>query len=169
MEILLSTLIIIINMMIQSTILPYWTIFGYAPNTGLVLVVSIALFKGQYYGGIFGLTLGLLQDVLFSKVIGINGLIYFLIGFSVGSLRDKFNLNNILVPSIFTGAFTVFYNFLYFFLILFLSRNIDISLVVKRIFSIEIIYNAILAVFVNKILKKYFREPSLDFRRHQRW
>lgn len=71
--------IIIINLILQSTILPYLDIMGVVPNTALVIVVIIALSKGKYYGGFFGLFIGLMQDIIFNITIGINGFIYFLL------------------------------------------------------------------------------------------
>lgn len=78
MTIILIFLTIILNLVLQSTILPYFEIIGKVPNTGLIIVVIIALAKGRYYGGLFGMLIGLLQDMLFSTTIGVNAIIYFL-------------------------------------------------------------------------------------------
>ena len=93
-------LILLINIVFQSSILPYFSLFGYTPNTGLVLVIIIALRKGKYYGGFFGLALGLIQDILFGQVLGINGLILFIIGYIIGLIQDSLDIENIVIPNL---------------------------------------------------------------------
>lgn len=167
--ILRLALIILINMVLQTTIFPYWTILGRAPNTALICIVVIALIRGKYYGGFFGLILGLLYDIMFGQVIGVNALIYFLMGYIVGMLQEPLNVNNKTVPAIITSLATIFYNFMYFFFLFFLARNIPVKEVINNIISIEIIYNGILAIFINNLFNKMFKAPSLDFRRRMRW
>ncbi len=70
-------LIIIGNFILQSTVFSQISIFGVVPNTGLIIIVTIALLKGRRIGGVVGLLVGLLQDIIFSPVIGVNGFIYF--------------------------------------------------------------------------------------------
>ena len=77
MKIFLIVLTVIINLIIQSTLIPYFEILGVVPNTALIIVVVLALAKGKYYGGVFGLIIGLLQDIIFSVTIGVNGFIFF--------------------------------------------------------------------------------------------
>nr|WP_283244308.1 rod shape-determining protein MreD [Wansuia hejianensis] len=156
-------IIIIISLIIQSTILPYFSFLGYLPNITLVVVVSIALLKGRYYGGFFGLCIGLIQDILFSTVIGINGFIYFILGFIIGYIQNTINNENLFIPAIFTFVSTIFFNLLYYFFMYFLSRRIDFSIALKHIFSIEILYNCILSVLIYKLLSKIFVVPSLRF------
>lgn len=165
MTIFIIILIILINLILQSTILPYITIMELVPNTSLVLVVLIALAKGKSYGGLFGLIIGLLQDVLFSVTIGINALIYFLIGYIIGFVEDTFARDNVINPIIFTGTSTIFYHTLYSIFIYFLSMEITFSDAISRIFSIEIILNSIISVIVYKVFQRVFLEPKIRFNR----
>lgn len=165
MEIIIMVAIALVNMVVQSTILPYWTVFGYAPNTALMCVISIALIKGRYHGAFFGLAIGLLQDIAFGLVIGINGLIYFIIGYVVGMLQLSLNTGNKLVPALSGGLTTIVYNFLYFVLMFFLAKNTPDLDVLKNIISIEILYNSILVIFIHGLFTDIFEKPSLSFKR----
>lgn len=156
-------LIIILNLVLQSTILPYITIFGFAPNTALIIIVVISLLRGRYYGGFFGLCLGLIQDIIFGTVVGVNALIYFILGYIIGLIQSSLNAENLIIPAICTGIGTIVYNSLYFLLMFFLSKNIPIDIMVKNILSIEILYNSILAIFIYKLFSKFFVVPSLKF------
>ena len=156
-------LILLINIVFQSSILPYFSLFGYTPNTGLVLVIIIALRKGKYYGGFFGLALGLIQDILFGQVLGINGLILFIIGYIIGLIQDSLGIENIVIPIFFSAIFTIFYNFSYYLILFFLSRDILREIMIKIVFSIEILYNMIFAALIYKLFSKIFVIPNLRF------
>jgi len=165
MAIILLFIIIIVNSIFQSTILPYFNFLGYLPNTSIVLIIGIALLRGKYYGGFFGLAVGLIQDILFSRVIGVNAFIYFILGYIVGYIKNTLNDENAFIPVVFSALGTVFYNLFYFILMYFLARDISISTGLYNIFSIEILYNSILGILIYKILSKIFVKPSLRFGR----
>lgn len=168
MTILLSALIILVNIILQSTIFPYWTIFGYAPNTGLVCVIVMSLIRGRYYGAFFGLVLGLTHDILFGSVIGVNALLYFLIGYLSGILKESLNAENKIVPILCVVLGTIFYNLFYYILLFFLSKAPEFRGVIGNIISIEIIYNSIVSILIYKLFSKMFKDTSLDFRRRIR-
>ena len=69
------------SIMIQTAILPNFGIFSSKANMSLALVVAIAMNFGSYVSGYSGIVLGIIEDSLFSKVIGIRALIYYMIGF----------------------------------------------------------------------------------------
>lgn len=163
LTILLILLTIICNLIIQSTILPYFEIFGIVPNTALVIVVVLALAKGRYYGGFFGILIGLLQDVIFSLTLGVNSFIYFFVGYFIGYIENTFARDNVINPIIFTGLSTIFYNGFYSLFMFFLSRNVTFIDAVKSIFSLEIVYNCIVSILVYKIFRVIFSEPKIRF------
>lgn len=156
-------LMILINVVFQNSILPYFSLFGHTPNTGLVLIIIVALRQGKYYGGFFGLALGLVQDILFGQVLGINSLIFFIFGYTIGLIQDGLDIDNIIIPILTSALGTVFYNFSFYIIIFFLSRNIPIEVMIKNVISIEILYNAILAALIYKLFSKIFIIPSLRF------
>lgn len=156
-------MLIITNLILQGSVLPFLNFLVFMPNPALVSVVSLALFKGKYYGAFFGLTMGLFQDIILGDIIGVYGLIYFLIGYGIGIIQDSINNENVLVHIIFAGIGTIAYNFMYFVVMFFLSRDMTISYSLTRIFSIEILYNCILAIILYRILHKSFHMSSLKF------
>ncbi len=165
MAITTLTLIIIIltNIIFQSSILPYFTLFGFTPNTGLILVIIIALRQGKYYGGFFGLGLGLVQDILFGHAIGVNALVFFIMGYVIGMIQDVLDIENIVIPIFSSIVGTIFYNFSFYIIMFFLSKDIPTEIMMKNVFSIEILYNAITAALIYKLFSKIFVVPSLRF------
>ena len=165
MNTLIILLMIIFNLVIQTTIIPFFPIMGIVPNTALVLIVVIALKVGRVRGAIFGLIAGFMQDILFSSTIGINAFILFFVGYTVGFAENSFSRENIINPIIFTVVATIFYNFAYSLFLFFLSREIFFIDAVKNIFSIEIIYNALFAVIYGYLVHLIFTKPKISFKR----
>ncbi|MCF6463691.1 rod shape-determining protein MreD [Clostridium sp. Cult1] len=165
MFILITFLIIIINFILQSTILQYFNIFNVVPNTGLVIIVVIALLKGKRAGSIVGLIAGLLQDIIFSPVIGINGFLYFFIGYLVGMTENKLSKDNILIPFIMTLISTICYHLFYYLFMYFLSYNISFLIFFKDVVIIEMLYNSFISIILYKWFSKIFVIPSIRFGR----
>jgi rod shape-determining protein MreD len=163
--ILIIFLTIIINFILQSTILPYISILGVVPNTTLVIVVIISLLRGKYYGSFTGLIMGLLQDIIFSPVIGVNGFIYFFIGYFVGLGENRLSKDSVLIPILITIVSTLFYNFAYYVFMFFLSREILFLPLVKNIVPIEVLYNSLVSIGIYKIFSKILIVPSIRFGR----
>lgn len=168
MTIIILILSILLNLIIESTIISHIPIFGYVPNIALIILITVALLKGKYYGAFFGLFLGLSHDIMFGRVVGINGLIYFILGFTFGNIKETLNIGNLAIPIIVTCSGTIFYNASYSLIMFFLSMNINKAIVFKNIFSIEILYNGILSIFIFKLYAKFFKDTSLQFTRKQR-
>lgn len=163
MNIIAFILVILVNVIFQSTLLPYFNIFGRVPNTALALIVVVALLKGKYFGAFFGLTMGLIQDILFTSVIGVNAFIYFLIGYLIGSARKSLDTENTFIHIVFTIVATIFYNSIYALFLFFLSRDLDSQVVLRNIVSLEIVYNSLIVLLLYKPMSRIFVMPSLKF------
>lgn len=161
-------IIIVINLILQGSVIPFLTFLVYLPNPALVSIVTLSLFKGKYYGAFFGLFMGLFQDMLFGSVVGVNALIYFLIGYASGMMNNSLNNENAILHVIFSAASTIAYNAMYFLLMFFMSNIISLDGAIKRIFSIEILYNCILAFIFYKIVYKKTDVSTLKFGKRKR-
>lgn len=163
-----TILIIIINFIFQTTVLQHFSIMGIIPNTTLIIVVIFALLRGKYEGAFTGLVAGLLQDIFFAKALGINALIYFAIGYLVGLLDDKVFKDNLVLPVLTVLVSTFAYHIMYYLFMMFLSRDVSLTIVMKNILSIELIYNSILTLFIYKRIIKHHRGPSIQFSKRTR-
>lgn len=168
MTIVVLALISLVNFLIQTTVFPYMSVSGVVPNTALILIICIAIYKGRYYGAFFGLFIGLSQDILFSSVVGINAFIYFFLGYLVGIMEHRLIRNNIIVPVLFSIGGLIYYNFFYYIFMYFLSRNIPFLSFTRNIILIELIYTSILSIPIYKAFEYKFREPTISFGNRQR-
>ncbi len=163
MIVFVLSIVVLINFLLQSSILPYISVLGVVPNTALIIIICVALYKGRYYGGFVGLVIGIVQDIVFSPVIGVNAFIYFFAGYLVGLVENKLTKENILIPILFSILGTIYYNFSYYIFMFFLSRDIPFLSFAKDILIIETIYNGILSIPIYKIFSKIFVVPKIRF------
>jgi len=153
------------SIMIQTAILPNFGIFSSKANMSLALVVAIAMNFGSYVSGYSGIVLGIIEDSLFSKVIGIRALIYYMIGFIVGYNEDSINKGDIRSGSIITVVATLFYWVMNTIIYMFLENSSSVSLIkyLKGPIIIEMILNVILYLICNYVIKKVFKKRKFRF------
>ena len=156
-------LTILINFILETTIIPYFRVFQVVPNTALIIVVVLAILNGKTMGAIVGLIVGLLQDIMFSPVLGINSFIYFFIGYLVGIAETKLSKDNILLPILMTLLITFGYHLTYYFFMYFFNYTTSLLRLLKDVVLIEGIYNIIVSVPVFKLLSKLFVAPTIRF------
>ncbi|SCL84114.1 rod shape-determining protein MreD [Sporanaerobacter sp. PP17-6a] len=155
--------IVIFNFILQSTVIPHIAVLGVVPNTALIIVVSLAILNGKREGAVVGIIAGFLQDIFFSPVLGVNALIYFLIGYFIGIMETKIYKDSLIAPFIFISLGTVIYHLLYFIIMYFLSMNSYFYDLIRNVIIIEIIYNVILSIPLYKWLLKKFTVSSIKF------
>lgn len=154
-----------ISIIIQITIVPNITFLNATMNMTIAFIVALSMNFGSYFGGNSGIVLGLLEDILFSQIIGIRALIYYIIGFLVGYNENSINKGDIRSGSIITALATVFYwslNILIYMIVG--SKNYIINLAYfKGPILIEIFFNILLYIITNYVFRKIFKKEKFKF------
>lgn len=91
MRIIITTLIVVLNFILQTTLFPYLAIQGVFPNTALIIVTSYSLLRGSKEGALVGAGTGFLMDVFFHTYIGFYTALYLLIGLIFGRSQRSFS------------------------------------------------------------------------------
>ncbi len=164
MRLLYLLLIIILNFILQTTVFQSFSIDNVVPNTTIIIIIAFALLKGKKVGSFLGICMGLLQDIIFSEVIGVNALIYFFIGYLIGLVDNKVFKDNSWIVVFFIAVATIFYHFLFYMFMYFLGLEISFINMFKKVIAFELIYNIILSVPIYKGVNKLFKSPKLSFR-----
>ncbi len=165
MRYFIIAIIVLVNFLIESTILHHVSVFGVMPNTSLIIIVCFALLAGKKTGSILGLILGLLEDMFFYDVIGVHALIYFIIGYLIGLTDKKVFKENLFLPFVFTAISTFAFHTVYYVFMYFLSINVDFIKLVKNIVIIETVLNSLLSIFLYKQFLKLYRQPHISFKK----
>lgn len=152
-------LIVVLNILIQSTLISRFPIFGVYGNLSIAVVVALSIGFGSYTGGYSGLLIGLIEDVLFSPVIGTRALIYFMIGFLIGSTEAGISKEDVRSGIVFTIIGTVFYYLVHFILMRLISEPFNMIQYLKGPLFIEIFINLLLYFICFITFRKVFDYP----------
>ena len=162
MRIFILSIILILNFVLQSTIFEYIEIFGVIPNTTIIIIASFAILRYEIEGAIIGFFAGLLQDIFFGNVIGLNALLYMLIGYMCGKPFKDFYSENYLLPILLVSGGTFFYNFSYYILNFLFRGRIAFLHYLRLTILPEIFYNIMLSLpiyglvyIINTYLENY--------------
>lgn len=155
-------MLIILSIIVQTAIVPNFSIFGAYANVTLAFVVALSMNFGSYVGGYLGLLLGFISDLLFSEVIGVNALIFFVIGFLVGYNDDVINKEDLRTGSVITGVLT----FVYWALSVVIYRILGNQYTLNELnFSIliEAVINILLYIVCHYLLKTVIKKRKFKF------
>ena len=83
-----STLVVIGLLLIQTTFLPFISLWGYLPDVFILYLVYVALRRGQIEATISGFIIGLIQDIITTQFFGLAALSKTIAGFVAGFTRD---------------------------------------------------------------------------------
>ena len=91
--------LVILALALQSAVLARMTLLGVIPQLVLVVVVSLAYLQGERAGVVAGFAGGLLQDLLLPQsIVGLTALVYTLIAYGVGYLRQYATAESVWTP-----------------------------------------------------------------------
>ena len=144
MRIAVTSFLIFVNFILQSTLFAHFELFGIRPNTALIIIVCLSILRTDSEGAATGFFSGLLHDIAFGKALGFYALLGMTIGFICGKLFKDFYRENYLLPLLLVVGASFFYEFaVYIFTFVFRGR-IDIFYYTRRIIIPAVCYNAFL-------------------------
>ncbi len=153
-------IIAFISFILQVTVFSKVNIFGANINIIIGLIICLSLILGSKSGAYTGLFIGLLEDLMFSNIIGIRALSYFLIGHIVGDKKFRFKSDKN-TGIILTFVFTII-NFAFVSLLAYIFK-FDLVLIKNYLFVpliIEALLNTIIYLIYNIIIKKLMYIPT---------
>ncbi len=116
------------------------------PNVALVLVICYSYIRSDIEGALLGLAIGLMQDALFSNVIGYYAIIYFIVGYISNHILKAFlNLNVIPVVCL-NFIVTFIYGFMIYFISYFFEGRFEIFNYIYHIMLFEALENAVISI-----------------------
>lgn len=121
-RVLISGILVILCFVLQTTVFKGIAFGGIVPNLMIILTASFGLMRGERTGLMFGFFCGLLSDIFFGSVIGLNAMIYMYIGYANGKFNRIFFPENIKLPMALILVSDLVYGFAYY-VILFLMRG----------------------------------------------
>lgn len=147
---------VLLNVIFEATLFQFLRIDGIKPDFVIILIISYAILEGGAYSSAIGLVSGLLIDILYGRVLGVNAFSYMLTGYIFSQARENVFKDSILPPALFNFIAVLLYQHIYF-LIMYLTGNllhegISYTQILFRVILPQGIYNAILGA----IIYRYF-------------
>jgi rod shape-determining protein MreD len=149
---LLSTGMIAVAVVLQSTLLHWVAIRGVIPDLGLIILVFVAIRRGSMTAQLSGFATGVVQDFLSLSPLGFHAFIRTLVGFLYGLTVGSIFVDPILMPVILTIIATLIKGLVSSVLVSFLSIPAQGFSVFTGPLWIEMGYNAVLAPFLFALL-----------------
>ena len=149
---LITCLILIVNLILQSTLFQYIGIMGIKPNTAIIIVASIAFMRGEIDGGITGLIAGFLQDSFFGMFLGLNMFIYMIIGYLCGKFLSGFYKESIIIPTLIALVADFCYGFLFYTISVLMRGYTNFLYFLSTIILPEMVYTAVVSIILYQLL-----------------
>jgi rod shape-determining protein MreD len=149
---LLSTGMIALAVVLQSTLLHWVAIRGVIPDLGLIILVFVAIRRGSMTAQLSGFATGMIEDLLSLSPLGFHAFVRTVVGFLYGLTVGSIFVDPILMPVLLTIVATLFKALISSLLVSFLSIPAEGFSVFAGPLWIEIGYNAVLAPFIFALL-----------------
>ena len=152
MRVLIMALIIFLNYLLQSTLLPSAAVFGVTPDTALAFIVSYAVMRGDVEGAAFGFAAGLTQDVFGGYFVGLYALLGLVAGYFCGKPFKDFFKDNFFLPFLVVFFASFAYQFMFYCAAFLFTGRADFPYLFATIILPKTIYTVSVSVPVYALL-----------------
>lgn len=151
------SVLMVASLVLQSTVLEQVTFLSVTPQLALIVVVSLAYLDGERVGVVAGFFAGLLLDLQLPEqgaIVGITPLIYVLLGYGVGSLRQYSLSESVWAPVLTVTVVSAISELSYAALSIILGQQwVSLSYTAK-VAGLVVLYNTLLTPFVFPLVRR---------------
>lgn len=137
--------LVTLSIILQGTLIEIVQFNGVKPDLLLIIVIFMALMKGILPGVQIGFLVGVIEDLVTGKYLGINTLSKVFTGFLIGLVEPKIYKENMLVPVVTLFFATLLHQFLYVFFGNLVGMSLPWGISWKYVILPLAIYHAIIA------------------------
>ena len=159
--------LLFILFVLQCSVFGKLRLAGVMPDLCLVLILSLAYFRGSSWGVVFGFLTGLLYDLFSGYMIGVSCLIFLLLGFAAGKCnKDYFDYNfDLKVPLLLIGAGDFLYNLYMYAVSFLLFGDTKFLYYLRHIMLPAMIYTVLAGALLYRVLFLIEQKLSTDERK----
>jgi rod shape-determining protein MreD len=143
-------------------------VFGAEPNIVPLIVGCVGLLGGSVYGAVVGFSCGLLIDLALGQPLGASSLVLTAVGYAVGRYEEVRDPAHGLLPIPIGAAATAGYVIGFAALSFMLQVRGPVSVSVIREMLITILLNALLALLIFPIIRRFLRPTLVGDQRGRR-
>jgi rod shape-determining protein MreD len=153
-------LLLVFAVVVQTTLSPYITVLGAKPDAALIVVVVLAMMRGPVWGAVVGFAMGLLLDIALVQTMGVSSLLFTLAGYFSGRYAEGADPDAWLPPMVTVFIVTLVEQFLLAFIMFLLGIEASVEFVLLRVVLPVAIFNALLAVPVFVICRRWLGDEQ---------
>ncbi|MBF8378747.1 rod shape-determining protein MreD [Alicyclobacillus mali] len=148
-----------VGLILQATLFEIPPMNAIHPDFVLVILVLLALFRGPNLAMIFGIAIGLIQDVCYGPFIGLNAFAYGLAAYIAAAVFSQFMQKNLAIAFLTTMGLSFVHSWLtYGFMRLFELTSDSIQFALSA--SLQgMIVNGVLALALYPLYRSWFNRP----------
>ena len=158
-----------VTVVIQQAAVSQISIFGISADLTVLVVMSVGLLAGSVPGAIMGFGTGLLVDMVLVQTLGVTSLLFIVIGYWAGRLRELRDPSHGLVPMAMGAAATAFAGLGMAVIQFLLGVDAPVSWLLLQQIFLTVLVNTLIALPVYEVVRRMIH-PVLpeDPRRRRR-
>jgi rod shape-determining protein MreD len=159
----------IVIVLVQIALVAQIRILGASADLSPLVIAGAGFLTGAIPGAIFGFAVGIFVDLAFAQTIGISALLYLLIGYGAGRVRELRAPEAPVTPLVLGAAATAFATCGYAVVEFLLGVSAPVSPLLVRDIFVTVVLNSLIAVPVYALVRRWL-VPALpdDPRRRRR-
>lgn len=148
---------LILCFLLQSTVMPAFSMAGVVPDLLLILVITVAYTRGRVPGMLTGLAAGLLTDVCFHNMVGLCALFYLCIGYVAGHTQKLYDERDYFIPMVMMPVGEFVYSFAYYIAYFLLRSRTEFGYYFVHLILPRMVYTLLAAAALYPLLHKIHR------------
>jgi rod shape-determining protein MreD len=161
-------LLVVLAVVVQEAVVSQVSIFGVNADITPLIVMSIGLLTGSLPGAIVGFFVGLLVDTLLVQTLGVTSLLYIVIGYWTGRLRELRDPSHGLIPLAGGAAATAFAGIGMTIIQFLLGVDSPVSWLLAQQIFITVLVNTIISLPVYALVRRIITPALPDDPRRRR-
>lgn len=156
------------TVVIQQAAVSQISIFGVTADLGPLVVMSAGLLAGSMAGAIMGFATGLLVDLVLFQTLGVTSLLYIVIGYWSGRVRELLDPAHGLVPMGMGAAATAVAGFGMALIQVLLGVDAPVSALLLQQIFVTILVNTLISLPVYAVVRRILSSSLPDDPRRRR-
>lgn len=157
--------LIAFSFLLESTLFPCLSFAGIKPNLLIILTSAFGFMRGKKEGLWVGCVCGLFVDVLWGGMLGLQMLVFSVIGYANGAFRRLFYDDDIKLPLILVGASEFFYGLVNYTGLHLLKGDFAFYNYLRQIILPELIYTILVTLAVYQVILKINKKLEAEEQR----
>ncbi len=145
---ILNIISIIFFFLLQTCVFPYLKLGSVVPDLLVLLVCVYGFFFGEKSGAMYGFFAGMLLDVFFGEMLGLNALILTVVGYLNGGFNGLFYDEDIRLPMFLIALSDATYGIMFYVLSFLIKGKLSFGYYLVNIILPEIFYTLLISLII---------------------